>query len=62
MAVSGTQFTRIGAHMSAVGIKLTITAKAAGVAAVEVSVSLTRGLTRGLTVGLTRGITEQEDC
>lgn len=32
MAVSGNQKTRIGASISAVGIKLTITAKAAGVA------------------------------
>lgn len=62
MAVSGSQLTRIGAHMAGVGVKVTFTAKAAGVAIADVSSSLTRGLTRGLTIGLTRGITEQEDC
>lgn len=63
MAVSGGQFTRIGAHMSGTAIKLTILAKAQGVVADIGPDSLTRSLLRGLTRSLTRGITDRpENC
>jgi len=53
MAVSGNQKTRIGASISAVGIKLTITAKAPG-SITETVLDFGRGLMRGMFRGITR--------
>lgn len=46
MALSGSQKTRIGASLSGVAKKLTITAKAPGVGGGEVLISQTRSLNR----------------
>ena len=50
MATSGSELTRIGASLSSVGIKLTITAKAAS--AGNTVIIFGRGLMRALTRGL----------
>ena len=53
MAVSGSQKTRIGASISAVGIKLTIVAKAPG-GITQTVLDFGRGLMRGLFRGIAR--------
>jgi len=53
MAVSGNQLTRIGASISAVGIKLTITAKAEGGVTTTI-LDFGRGLMRGMFRGFAR--------
>ena len=51
MATSGNQKTRIGASISGVGKKLTITAKGTGTPATETVLDYGRGLMRGMTRG-----------
>ena len=56
MATSGTEKTRIGASLSGVGKKLTITPKAAGTGGGLTVLDYERGIACGMKRGIARGM------
>lgn len=56
MATSGTQKTRIGASLSGVGKKLSITPKDAGTGGGLNQLDFERGIARGMKRGIARGM------